>query len=79
MEPIEPDLSQEPKDLASSFAEIARELYSAHTVKQTLDRIVTFSVDMIDGCSGAGISFIEDGDIVTPVWTEPKVLEVDNM
>ncbi|HEX9697515.1 MAG TPA: GAF and ANTAR domain-containing protein [Actinomycetota bacterium] len=66
-------------DLAASFAEISRALYSAHTVQETLHRIVTFSVDTIDGCSGAGISFVQGDQIVTPVWTEPKVLEVDLM
>lgn len=66
-------------ELAASFAEISRALYSAHTVKETLHRIVKFSVEMIDGCSGAGISFVQNGDIVTPVWTEPKVVEVDEM
>ncbi|HVL89945.1 MAG TPA: GAF and ANTAR domain-containing protein [Actinomycetota bacterium] len=77
--PIESDLEARRSDLASSFAEIARGLYSAHTVKETLDRIVDASVRTIDGCSGAGISFIQNGDIVTPVWTEPTVVEVDEM
>lgn len=66
-------------DLAASFAEISRALYSAHTVQETLARIVTFSVGAIDGCSGAGISFVQGEQVVTPVWTEPKVLEVDTM
>lgn len=69
----------ERSDLAAGFAEISRSLYSAHTVYETLQRIVTFSVDTIDGCSGAGISFVQGDQIVTPVWTEPKVLEVDTM
>lgn len=66
-------------DLAASFADISRALYSAHTVQETLHRIVTFSVGTIDGCSGAGISFVQGDEIITPVWTEPKVLEVDTM
>jgi len=75
----EPGHEEQPNDLAASFAEIARELYSAPTVKETLHRIVDYSVKTIDGCSGAGISFIQKGEIVTPVWTEPMVLEVDEM
>lgn len=66
-------------DLAGSFAEISRALYSAHTVQETLHRIVAFSVGTIEGCSGAGISFVQGDQIVTPVWTEPKVLEIDTM
>ncbi len=79
MNPTKPDPEGRREDLATNFAEIARALYSAHTVEETLQRIVTFSVGTIDGCSGAGISFLRGNEIVTPVWTEPKVLEVDTM
>jgi hypothetical protein len=65
--------------LAASFAEIARMLYSARTVKETLDRIVLFSVDTIKGCSEAGISLWQGDEIVTPVWTEQRVVEVETM
>lgn len=66
-------------ELAASFAEIARELYSAQTVKETLERIVTSSVHTIEGCSGAGVSFVQGDQIVTPVWTEQRVYDVDSM
>lgn len=79
MEPRQPDPGDRRHDLAESFAEISRALYSARTVEETLQRIVTYSVRTIDGCSGAGISFLQGDEIVTPVWTEPKVLEVDTM
>lgn len=79
MKPSEADAGGQRNELAASFAEISRALYSAHTVKETLHRIVSFSVGTIDGCSGAGISFLQGDEIVTPVWTEPKVLEVDTM
>jgi GAF domain-containing protein len=76
---MEPDPGGQRDELAASFAEISRALYSANTVKETLQRIVDFSVDAIDGCSGAGISFLQGDEIVTPVWTEQKVLDVDTM
>ncbi len=79
MKPIESDLEALRSDLASSFAEISRALYTAPTVKETLQQIVDYSVRTIDGCSGAGISFVQNGDVVTPVWTEPTVVEVDEM
>jgi len=74
-----PDPGAGRDDLATDFAEIARSLYSARTVEATLQRIVDFSIETIDGCSGAGISLVQGDEIVTPVWTEPKVLEVDKM
>lgn len=66
-------------DLAADFAEISRALYAAHTVRETLHRIVAFSVGTIDGCTGAGISFVQGEQIITPVWSEPQVLEIDTM
>lgn len=79
MAPAEPDPLPDRHDLAEDFAGIARALYSAHTVEETLRRTVTLSVTAVDGCSGAGISFVQGDEIITPVWTEPKVLEVDTM
>lgn len=66
-------------EIATSFAEISRALYAADTVQETLQQIVNFSVQTIEGCTGAGISFIQGDTIVTPVWTEPNVLHVDTM
>lgn len=66
-------------DFATDVAEISRILYSAPTVKETLHRIVDFSVDTINGCSGAGISYVHGDEIFTPVSTDMKVLEVDNL
>jgi len=79
LNPIEPGPGDQRNELAATFAEIARALYSAHTVQETLHRIVAFSVGTIEGCSGAGISFVKGDDIVTPVWTDPNVLAVDSM
>lgn len=66
-------------DIAANFAGIARSLYAARTVQETLQRIVDLSVDTIEGCSGAGISYVQGDDIVTPVWTSPIVLKIDEM
>lgn len=64
-------------DLAMVFAEISRALWSAPTIQDTLQRIVDFSVETIDGCDGAGISFIMGDTITTPVWTNPTVVDID--
>jgi GAF domain-containing protein len=66
-------------ELATNFAAISRALYSAHTIQGTLQRIVALSLQTIHGCTGAGISFVQGDEILTPVWTEPLVLTVDNL
>jgi len=66
-------------DLATELAGVARALWSAPTVQDTLQRIVDFSLATIDGCDGAGIWVLHDGAVSTPVSTGPEVLEVDGI
>jgi len=66
-------------DLAADLAGLARALWSAPTVQDTLQRIVDFSLATIDGCDGAGIWIVHDGALTTPVSTGPDVLEVDEI
>lgn len=75
----EQDSEQLRSDLAANFAAISRGLYSAGTVKETLQRTVDYSVHTIDGCIGAGISFVQGDKVMTPVWTELKIVEIDEM
>ena len=42
--------------VAVAFAEIARTLFSARTVGETLQQIVDFAVLTVEGCDAAGIS-----------------------
>jgi hypothetical protein len=65
-------------DLASSFAEISRTLFSDSTVGGTLQRIVDFAVPTVDGCDAAGISLLTEAGITTPVWSHPIALDVDS-
>jgi GAF domain-containing protein len=59
------------------FAEMARALFSARSVNETLGQVVSLAVATIEGCDLAGI-FLVDGDVVTtPVRTEAVVEEVD--
>ncbi|MGH4016166.1 MAG: ANTAR domain-containing protein [Pseudonocardiaceae bacterium] len=46
------------QDLANAFAEIARELQSEATPKQTWARIVKAAVQTVPGCNHAGISLV---------------------
>lgn len=74
-----PGQSWESISLAMTFSEISRMLCTAPTVVDTLKRIVDFSVQAIEGCDGAAISFVTGDAIITPVWTEPTMVEVDTL
>jgi transcriptional regulator with GAF, ATPase, and Fis domain len=64
-------------ELALSFSETARILFSSTSVRDTLVSVVELAVETIEGCDFAGL-FLLDGDVVTtPVHTHPIVVEVD--
>jgi hypothetical protein len=66
-------------ELASSFASIARTLFSDPTVGGTLQQIVDFAVVTIEGCDAAGISLLAGAEVSTPVYSDPIALEVDSV
>lgn len=66
-------------ELASSFAGIARTLFSSRTVRETLQRIVNFSVATVEGSDAAGISLLSGTEVATPVYSERAALEIDNV
>ena len=57
---------------AVAFAEIARTLFSDRTVRGTLQRIVDFAVETVDGCDAAGISLLAGAEVSTPVWSSSR-------
>lgn len=63
--------------VTDNFSEIARFLFSAGSVTDTLQRVVDLAVATIDGCDFAGIFLLEDDIIATPVFTDPRVIEID--
>ena len=66
-------------ELAQGVAETAQTLFTAGSVVDTLDSVVTTAVATIDGCDWAGI-FLFDGDmVVTPAYTDPIVTEADSL
>jgi ANTAR domain/GAF domain len=66
-------------ELAEGVAETAQALFTAGSVVDTLDSVVTSAVSTIDGCDWAGI-FLFDGDVVvTPAYTDPLVTEADSL
>jgi hypothetical protein len=65
--------------VAVTFAEIARTLFSAGTVGETLQQIVDFAALTVEGCDATGISLLTGSRITTPVYSHPVALEVDSV
>jgi GAF domain-containing protein len=79
MDPIEVEtVGQDPvAELAATFSETARLLFSAGSVKSTLEQIVVIAVETIEGCDYAGLFLVEADKVVTPVSTDPLVATID--
>ncbi len=69
----------DPIELATNFATIARALLSAETVALALERTVHLAVATIDGCDHAGISLLEGATVTTPIATDEIVARVDGI
>jgi GAF domain-containing protein len=65
--------------LTSNLSETAEILFSAGSVHNTLEQVVTVAVHTIEGCDFAGLFLLEAGVVVTPVHTDPIVDEIDTM
>jgi GAF domain-containing protein len=66
-------------ELTTTFSETARNLFSAGSVRSTLEQVVAIAVETIEGCDFAGL-FITKGDaVVTPVLTDPIVEVIDTL
>lgn len=63
-------LAGEPEELATALANMARDLLAQESVQETLDRIVAHSVELVDGCDGAGVLTIRSGQIRTLAATD---------
>jgi len=72
MEPV-----KYPADLAEMFSDIARRLYSAETVEDTLQEIAQLACKTVEGCNFAGMSIVRGKAIETPAQTDPAVGELD--
>jgi len=64
----------------ASFAVIARALSAPETIEDTLRVIVRLAVEVIDGCTSAGVSlYLGDGKITTAVASDPIVEVIDRI
>jgi transcriptional regulator with GAF, ATPase, and Fis domain len=67
-------------DLARQLADMARLLLGKESVQDTLDAIVRFAVEMIDGCDHAGIlTARRDGTITTTAGSDDVVRRSDEL
>ena len=62
---------------AIAFTEVARSLFLAASVEDSLARAVDLSVVTIEACEFAGAFLVEDGAVTTSVRTDPIVEEID--
>jgi GAF domain-containing protein len=56
--------------LAEAFTVITGELLTTRDANETLQRIVTSAVEVIEGCDHAGISLLVDGRLETPAQSD---------
>jgi transcriptional regulator with GAF, ATPase, and Fis domain len=68
-----------PDDLATALARMARDLLTQRTEQQTLDRIVAYAVDLVDGCDSAGVLAIEAGSLRTLAATDDVAVTSDKI
>jgi hypothetical protein len=66
-------------ELASSFAGIARTLFSAPTVLATAQQIVDFAFATVEGSDVACISLRSADKVFTPAYSAPLALEIDRL
>lgn len=64
-------------ELTKSFAETAQILFSAGSVKDTMQALVDLAVRTIESCDFAGIFLLGEGGVTTPVQTDPIVTDID--
>jgi len=66
-------------ELASSFAGIARTLFTAPTVLATLQQIVDFSFATVEGSDVTCISLQDVDKVFTPAYSAPLAFEIDQL
>ena len=64
---------------AVNFSAIARAFFSAGSVQATLASVVELAASTVEGCDYAGLFLIEGNVISTPAFTDPMVVEIDDL
>jgi len=63
----------------TEFSETIRLLFAVGTVQNTRSRIVEVAVATVAGCDWAGILVVVDGQVTTPIRTEPLVTDLEDL
>lgn len=72
------DESGDRRDFEIALADMARDLLAQKTLQATLDRVVAYAVQLVDGCEHAGILLLHQGNqLTTPAATSDLVRESD--
>jgi GAF domain-containing protein len=66
-------------EITTNISEMARILFAAGSVTDTLAQVVETAVATIEGCDFAGLFLVEKDVITVPVHTDPLVDEVDDL
>ncbi|HWD52606.1 MAG TPA: sigma-70 family RNA polymerase sigma factor [Acidimicrobiales bacterium] len=66
-------------DLTATLSEVARALFSAGGVEETLQAVVDQAAAAIDGCDFAGIFTVNGEEVATAVHSDPLVVEIDGL
>lgn len=66
-------------ELSDSLAQMSRDLLAQDSAQRTLDRIVDYARDLIDGCEHAGILLLRGKQVETPAATGDLVRESDRL
>lgn len=66
-------------ELTDNLSEVARALFAAGGVADTLQAVVDQAVAAIDGCDFAGIFTVDGDEVTTSVHTDPLVVEIDGL
>ena len=69
----------DPREMAERLADAARVLIDEPTAQQTFDRTVALAVDMIPGCTAAGISLVTRKGVRTAAATDNAVRAGDQL
>ncbi len=74
-----PGTEGETTELNVSLSQVARTLFLAGSTEATLQAAVDLAVATIDGCDFAGIFLVVGNEVVTPVHTDPVVVQIDSL
>ncbi len=74
-----PDPTSDVSELVTNLSAVARALFAAGGVKDTLQAIVDLAVTSIDGCDLAGIFVVVGDHIETSVCSDTAVVDVDEL